>query len=122
MIKNPVATQPEVCGQAQTGGSDTLMLWLYQDKTARVLGFCQAGGTSMIYLLANESPPIHRIILLYKSIYLLNPGHQSSQSRPPSLSSVKYCSREPCLPGVGDEELVVAAVSVSPFQSHWSAW
>lgn len=27
-----------------------------------------------------------------------------------------------CLPGVGDEGLVVEVVSVSPFQSHWSAW
>lgn len=42
MTKNPVATQPEVCGQEQTGGSDTLMLWLFQDKTACVLGFRQA--------------------------------------------------------------------------------
>lgn len=122
MIKNLVATQPGVCGQEQTGGSDTLMPWLFQYKTACVLGFCQAGGMSMIYLLANESPPLHRIVLLSKYIYLLSPGHQSSQSRAPSLSSVNYCSRESFLPGVGDEELVVGAVSVTPFQSHWSAW
>lgn len=97
------------------------MLWLYQYKTACVLGLCQAGGAGMIYLLANESPP-NRIILLSKYIYLLSPGRQSSQSLAPSLSSVNYCSQDSCLLGVGDEELAVEAVSVSPFRLHWSAW
>lgn len=97
------------------------MLWLYQYKTARVLGFCQAGGMSMIHLLANESQ-LHRIPLLSKYIYLLSPGHQNSQSLVPSLSSVGYCSQDSCLPGVGDVELVVEAVSGTPFQLHWSAW
>lgn len=71
------------------------MLWLYQYKTARVLGFCQAGGMSMIHLLANESQ-LHRIPLLSKYIYLLSPGHQNSQSLVPSLSSVGYCSQDSC--------------------------
>lgn len=102
-------------GRSRQGGSDTFMLWLYQYKTAWVLGPCQAGGAGMIYLPANESP-VHKIILLSKYIYLLSPGRQSSQSLAPSLSSVNYCSQDSCLLGVGDEELAVEAVSVSPFQ------
>lgn len=48
------------------------------------------------------------------------PAHPSSSAGTSSMR--KQLRILTCLPGVGDVELVVEAVSETPFQLHWSAW